>query len=165
MSPSPQLYSCLPERCCVPMHRRRQHSVWSELSPPRSTAHLGIGAPRRWHPLSSGLTSAWRQPSLSADSSVCCPCICAVLLRGTATPRLDLPPTRAVLVSSLPDRARAWCEPWARIQAGFSGQCESRLARTQGTLCSPEMLGGPNSLDGNECSQEPCLSRQKCKLD
>ncbi len=67
VSPSPQLCRCLPERRCVPMHRRRQHSVWSEPSPPGGTARLGIGTPRRWHPLSSGPTSAWRQPSLSAN--------------------------------------------------------------------------------------------------
>ncbi len=36
-------------------------------SPPGGTARLGIGTPRRWHPLSSGPTSAWRQPSLSAN--------------------------------------------------------------------------------------------------
>ncbi len=65
--PSPQLYRCLPERRRAPTHRRRQHSMWSEPSPPWGTARLGIGTPRRWHPLSSGPTSAWRQPSLSAD--------------------------------------------------------------------------------------------------
>ncbi len=67
VSPSPQLYRCLPERRRAPTHRTRQHSVWSEPSPPWGTARLGIGTPRRWHPLSSGPTSAWRQPSLSAD--------------------------------------------------------------------------------------------------
>ncbi len=41
VSPSPQLYRCLPERRRA--HRMRQHSVWSE-----------IGTPRRWHPLSVG---------------------------------------------------------------------------------------------------------------
>ncbi len=41
--------------------------MWSEPSPPGGTSRLGIGTPRRWHPLSSGPTSAWRQPSLSAD--------------------------------------------------------------------------------------------------
>ncbi len=29
-----------------------------------------------------------------------------------------------------PDHGRAWWEPWARIQAGVSRQCESRPART-----------------------------------
>ncbi len=42
-------------------------SVWSEPSSLRDTAHLGIGTPRRWHPLSTGPNSAWRQPSLFAD--------------------------------------------------------------------------------------------------
>ncbi len=172
VSPSPQLYRCLPERRRAPTHRTRQHSVWSEPSPPWGTARLGIGTPRRWHPLSSGPTSAWRQPSLSADhrnrqgaaqsfwSSGCGPRICAMLLRDTATPRLGLPPPKAVLAGSPPDRGRAWWEPWARIQAGVSGQRESSPAQTQGTLRSPKMLGGPWPSDGSECGQERCLSRQ-----
>ncbi len=41
--------------------------MWSEPSFLRGTARLGIGTPRQWHPLSSGPTFAWRQPSLSAD--------------------------------------------------------------------------------------------------
>ncbi len=44
--PSLQLYKCLPERHHEPTHRRRQHSVWSEPSPPGGTACLGIGTPR-----------------------------------------------------------------------------------------------------------------------
>ncbi len=131
------------------------HSVWSVLSPPGGMARLGTGTSRWWHPLSSGITSAWRQPSLSADlhnrqraaqsfwSSGCGPHICAMLLRDKATPRLDLPPPRPVLAGSPPDRAKVWWEPWAHIQAGVSGQRESRLDRTQGTLHSPKMLGGP----------------------
>ncbi len=51
--------------------------------------------------------------------------ICAMLLRDTATLRLDLPPPRAVLAGSPPDRRRAWWEPWAHIQAGVSRQRES----------------------------------------
>ncbi len=61
-----------------------------------------------------------------------------MLLRDTATLRLDLPPPRAVLAGSPPDRGRAWWEPWARIQAGVSRQRESRPARTQGTLRLPK---------------------------
>ncbi len=87
-------------------------SEWSEPSLPGGTTHLEIGTPRRWHPLSSGPTSAWREFSLSADlrgrkraaqsfwSSGCGPRICAMLLRDTATLRLDLPPPRAVLACS-----------------------------------------------------------------
>ncbi len=104
--PSLQLYKCLPERCHAPTHRTRQQSMCSEPSPPGGTASLAIGSPRRWHPLSSGPTCAWRQPTLSADlhsrqgaarrfwSSWCSPYICTVLLRDTAMPRLDLPPPR-----------------------------------------------------------------------
>ncbi len=139
----------------VPCVGRRQHSEWSEPSPPGGTARLEIGMPGRRLPLSSGPTSVWRQPSLSADlrgrqsaaqslwSSGCGPRICAMLLRDTATLRLDLPPLRAVLAGSPPNRGRAWWEPWACIQAGVSRQRESRPARTQGTLRLPKTLGGP----------------------
>ncbi len=66
VSPSPQLCRCLPKRRCAPTHERRQHSWWSEPSPPGGTARLATGTPRRRPPLSSGPTSVWRQPSLSA---------------------------------------------------------------------------------------------------
>ncbi len=130
-------------------------TLWSEPSPPGGTARLETGTPRRQPPLSSGPTSVWRQPSISADlrgrqraaqsfwSSGCGPRICAMLLRDTATLRPDLPPPRAVLAGSPPDRGRAWWEPWARIQAGVTRQRESRPARTQGTLRLPKTLGGP----------------------
>ncbi len=66
-----------------------------------------------------------------------------MLLRDTATLRLDLPPPRAVLAGLPPDRRRAWLEPWAHIQAGVSRKRESRPARTQGNPRLPKMLGGP----------------------
>ncbi len=66
VSPSPQLCRCLPKRRRAPTHGRRQHSWWSEPSPPGGTARLAPGTPRRRPPLSSGPTSVWRQPSLSA---------------------------------------------------------------------------------------------------
>ncbi len=43
--PSPQL-RCLPERRRVPKHGRRQHSEWSEPSPPGGMARLEIGTTR-----------------------------------------------------------------------------------------------------------------------
>ncbi len=64
LSPSPQLCRCLPKRHRAPTHGRRQHSWWSEPSPPGGTARLGTGTPRRWPPLSSGPTSVWRFPFL-----------------------------------------------------------------------------------------------------
>ncbi len=67
VSPSPQLCRCLPKTSCAPTHGRRQHSEWSEPSPPGGTARLAIGTPRRRPPLFSGPTFVWRQPSLSAD--------------------------------------------------------------------------------------------------
>ncbi len=66
VSPSPQLCRCLPKRRRAPTHGRRQHSWWSEPSPPGGTARLATGTPRGQPPLSSGPTSVWRQPSLSA---------------------------------------------------------------------------------------------------
>ncbi len=158
LSPSPQLCRCLPKRHRAPTHGRRQHSWWSEPSPPGGTARLATGTPRRRPPLSSGPTSVWRQPSLSAAlrgrqraarsfwRSGCGSRICAILLRDTATLRLDLPPPRAVLAGSPPDRGRAWWEPWARIQTGVSRQRESRPARTQGTLRLPKTPGGPRPV-------------------
>ncbi len=116
VSPSPQLCRCLPKRHRAPMHGRRQHSWWSEPSPPGCTARLVTGTPRRRPPLSSGPTSVWRQPSFSAAlrgrqraarsfwRSGCGSRICAMLLRDTVTLRLDLPPPRAVLAGSPPDR-------------------------------------------------------------
>ncbi len=91
-------------------------------------------------------TASTIKPSLSADlrgrqraaqifwSSGCGPHTCAMLLRDTATLRLDLPPLRAVLAGSPPDHIRASFEPWARIQAEVSRQRENRPARTQGNL-------------------------------
>ncbi len=69
--PSPQLCRCLPKRHRAPTHGRRQHSWWSEPSPPGGTARLATGTPRRRPPLSSGPTSVWRQPSLSAALRGC----------------------------------------------------------------------------------------------
>ncbi len=39
-----------------------------------------------------------------------------MLLRDTATLRLDLPPPRVVLAGSPPDRRRAWLEPHPESQ-------------------------------------------------
>ncbi len=123
VSPSQQLCRCLPKSRRAPTHGSRQQSWWSEPSPPGGTARLATGTPRWRPPLSSGPTSVWRQPSLSAPlcgrqkaaqsfwRSGCGPRICAMLLRDTATLRLDLPPPRAVLAGSPPDRGRAWWEP------------------------------------------------------
>ncbi len=61
-----RLCRCLPKKRRAPTHGRRQHSWWSEPSPPRGTARLATSTPRRRPPLSSGPTSVWRQPSLSA---------------------------------------------------------------------------------------------------
>ncbi len=135
MLPSLPLYRCLPEKCCAPMHMRKQHSVWSELSPPGSMALLEIGIPRRWHPLSVAedslpflLTSMANKELLRAPKAPCAVHIYASLLRDTAMPSLNLPPPRAVLSGSPPNHGRACWEPLAHIQAGVSGQCESSPA-------------------------------------
>ncbi len=148
--------------------------LWSEPSPPGGTARLATGTPRRRPPLSSGPTSVWRQPSLSAAlhgrqraaqsfwRSGCGPRICAMLLRDTATLRLDLPPPRTVLAGSPPDRGRAWWESWVCIQAGVLRERESRAARTQGTLRFPKTPGGTRPFWRG---QERYLKRQELQLD
>ncbi len=171
MSPSPQLCRCLSKRRRAPTHGRRQHSWWSEPSPPGGTARLATGTPRRRPPLSSGPTSVWRQPSLSAVirgrqraarsfwRSGCGPRICAMLLRDTAALRLDLPPPRAVLAGSPLDRRRAWWEPWARIQAGVDRPKHKALFTYR------KHLEVPDPFDGSERGQERCLKRQELQLD
>ncbi len=47
VSPSPQLCRCLPKRHRAPTHGRRQHSWWSEPSPPGGTARLATGTPQQ----------------------------------------------------------------------------------------------------------------------
>ncbi len=69
-----------------------------------------------------------------------------MLLRDIATLRLDVPPPRAVLAGSPPDRGRAWWAPWTRIQAGVSRQLESGPVRTQGTLRLPKTPAGPRPV-------------------
>ncbi len=98
-----------------PTHKRRRHSMSSELSSPGGTARIGTGMPRRRHPLSSGPASAWRQPSFSVDLNN----------RERAA--------RAVFTGSPPDHENASWEPCARIQAGVSGQCETQ--QRQGWIC------------------------------
>ncbi len=156
--------------------RRRvpsQTAVWSEPSPPGGTARLGIGTPRRWHPLSSGPTSAWRQPSLSADlrsrqragqsfwSYGCGPRICATLLRDTA---------RQGWICLL----RGQClQVHHLIVEGHGGnlghvsrpgsQDNVRVVRPEhkALFAHRKCLEVPDPLDGIERGQERCLSRYK----
>ncbi len=171
VSPSPQLYRCLPERRRAPTHRRRQHSVWSEPSPPWGTARLGIGTPRRWHPLSSGPTSAWRQPSLSADhrnrqgaaqsfwSSGCGPRICAMLLRDTATPRLGCLQVHHLIAEGRGGNLGHVSRP--------GSQDNVRVVRPEhkALFAHRKCLEVPDPFDGSERGQERCLSRQVFQLD
>ncbi len=127
--------------------------------------HYPVGQPLFGDSLPFLLTSvAEKRAAQSFWSSGCSPRICAMLLWDTATLRLDLPPPRAVLAGSPPDRGRGWWEPWARNQAGVSRQRESRPARTQGTLWFPKTPGGPRPV-WSECGQERCLKRQELQLD
>ncbi len=98
-------------------------------------SYLGVG--RRT------TSRTWQKLCQREDTGLC---ICAMLLRDTAMLRLDLPPPRAVLAGSPPDRGRAWWDPWARIQAGVSRQRESRPTRSHGTLRLPKMPGGPRPV-------------------
>ncbi len=122
----------------------------------------GHGSPCDWYAKATASTIQWANLCLETAFPFCCPpwqtkscsellmlrvrstySICAMLLRDTAKLRLDLPPPRAVLAGSPPERGRAWWETWARIQAGVSRQRESRPAWTQGTLRLPKTPGGP----------------------
>ncbi len=108
--------------------------------------HYPVGQPLFGDSLPFLLPSVADKELLGASDAPGAGHVCAMLLRDTATLRLDLPPPRAVLAGSPPDRGRAWWEPWARIQAGVSRQRESRPARTQGTLRLPKTPGGPRPV-------------------
>ncbi len=113
----------------LPNTREETGCELEETSPPGGTARLATGTPRRQPPLSSGPTSVWRQPSLSAAlrgrqraarsfwRSGCGSRICTMLLRDTATLRLDLPPPRAVLAGS-PGEAAEFAGEAARQWSG-----------------------------------------------
>ncbi len=94
--------------------------------------HYPVGQPLFGDSLSFLLTSMADKELLRASKAPGAVHVYAQCSYGTATLRLDLPPPRAVLAGSPPDRGRAWWEPWERIQTGVSRQCESRPARTQG---------------------------------
>ncbi len=68
VSPSPQLYRCLPERRRTPTHRRRQHSVWSEPSPPGVTAQ-----PWDWYAKVMTSTIQWANLCLETTFPFCWP--------------------------------------------------------------------------------------------
>ncbi len=116
VSPSPQLYRCLPERRCAPTHRRRHTPCGVSPHPHGARLALGlvrqgdgihypVGQPLLGDSLPFLLTSVTDKELLRASrSSGCGPRICAMLLRDTATPRLGLPPPKAVLAGSPPDR-------------------------------------------------------------
>ncbi len=175
VSPSPQLYRCLPERRRAPTHRRRQHSVWSEPSPPGGTARLEIGTPRRWHPQSSGPTSAWRQPSL--------------LLTSVADKELLRASLGAVHIYVQCSYGTQQCQGWICLLRGQCLQVHHLIAEGRGgnlghisrpgsqdneRVVRPEhkalfahrkCLEVPDPLDGSESGQELCLSRQEFQLD
>ncbi len=177
MSPSPQLCRCLPKRRRAPTHGRRQHSWWSEPSPPGGTARLATGTPRRRPPLSSGPTSVWRQPSLSAAlrgrqraaqsfwCSECGPGICAMLLRDTVMLRLDLPPPRQCLqVHHLITEGRGGN---LRHVSRPGSQDNVRVDRPEhkALFAYRKRLEVPDPFDGSERGQERCLKRQELQLD
>ncbi len=79
VSPSPQLCRCLPKRRHAPTHGRRQHSEWSEPSPPGGTAlrlvrqgdglHYPVGQPLFGDSLPFLLTSVGDKELLRASES------------------------------------------------------------------------------------------------
>ncbi len=66
VSPSPQLCRCLPKRHRAPTHGRRQHSEWSEPSPPR-----GHGSPCDWYSKVTASTILWANLCLETDFPFC----------------------------------------------------------------------------------------------
>ncbi len=109
--------------------------------------HYPVGQPLFGDSLPFMLPSVADKELLRAsDAPGAGPRICAMLLRDTATLRLDVPPPRAVLAGSPPDRGRAWWASWTHIQAGVSRQLESGPVRTQGTLRLPKTPAGPQPV-------------------
>ncbi len=68
VSPSPQLCRCLPKRRRAPTHGRRQHSWWSEPSPPGGTARLAD-----WYAKVTASTIQWANLYLETAFPFCCP--------------------------------------------------------------------------------------------
>ncbi len=127
--------------------------------------HYPVGQPLLGDSLPFLLTSVTDKELLRASEAPGASTYMRNALTGHSNAKAGSASSEAVLAGSPPDRGRAWWEPWARIQAGVSGQRESSPARTQGTLRSPKMLGGPRPFDGSERGQERCLSRQVFQLD
>ncbi len=141
--------------------------------PPGGTARLATGTPRRRPPLSSGPTSVWRQPSLSAAlrgrqraaqsfwRSRCGPRICAMLLRDTATLRLDLPPPRVVLAGSPPDRQGRGGNLGHVSRLGSQDNVRVDRPEHKALFAYQKCLEVPDPFDGSEHGQERCLKRQE----
>ncbi len=68
VSPSPQLYRCLPERRRAPRHRRRQHSVWEWALTP-----MGHGSPWDWYAKAMASTIQWANLCLETAFPFCWP--------------------------------------------------------------------------------------------
>ncbi len=132
VSPNPQLCRCPPERRRAPTWEKATLRVEWALTP---RGHI---SPWDWYIKATASTIQWASLCLETAFPFCWP-----LWQTKSCSELDLPPPRAVLACSPPDRRRAWWGPWAYIEAGVSRQCESRPAWTQGTLRLPKTLGGP----------------------
>ncbi len=162
VSPSPQLCRCLPKMRRAPTHGRRQHSWWSEPSPPGGTARLATGTPRQRPPLSSGPTSVWRQPSLSADKETkSCSELLTLRVRSTymCNALTGHSNAKAGSASSEGSACRFTTWSWKGV-VGTLGQAEHKAL-----FAYRKRLEVPDPFDGSERGQERCLKRQELQLN
>ncbi len=141
-------------------------TLWSEYAAWAGKAHHVLHKPRWWHPLSSGPSSAWKQPSpfavlrnrqiavLRSWSSEFYPRTIAVRIQDRAKLGLDLSPPGAALAGSLPGPKRPWQEPWAPSSAGISVLHWSQPAQLKARIADRKCLQVPHPLDRGKCSQE-----------
>ncbi len=101
----------------------------------------------------------------ASDAPVCGPCICAMLLRDTATLRLDLPPPRAVLAGSPPDHGRRGGNLRHVSRPGSQDNVRVDRPEHKALFAYRKLLEVPNPFDGSERGQERCLKRQELQLD
>ncbi len=156
LSPSQQLFRCLPKRLRASKHGRRQHS--SGVSPHPQGAwlalrlvcqgdglHYPVGQPLFGDSLPFLLTSVAGKELLRVSEAPGAVHIYAQCSYGdTSNAKAGFCLLRGqLLAGSPPDRRKDVVGPWAHIQAGVSRQRESRPSRTQGTIHLPKTLGGP----------------------
>ncbi len=177
VSPSPQLYRCLPERRRAPTHRRRQHSVWSEPSPHGARLALGlvcqgdgihypVGQPLLGDSLPFLLTSVTDKELLRASEAPGVVHVYAQCSYGTQQ--------RQGWVCLLRRQCLQVHHLIAEGRGGNLGHVSRPGSQDNVRVVRPEhkalfahrkCLEVPDPFDGSERGQERCLSRQVFQLD